>query len=75
MAAGWIQRVVDAGELFESVMSVMSVMDMVALVVEGVCGVQVSFDAQVIVSLAVVAGVVVWDLFAQGASDGGARDS
>ena len=69
MAAGWIQRVVDAGELFESVMSVM---DMAALVVEGVCGVQVSFDAQVIVSLA---GVVVWDLFAQGASDGGARDS
>lgn len=69
MAAGWIKRVVDAGELFESVM------DMVALVVEGVCGVQVSFDAQVIVSLAVVAGVVVWDLFAQGASDGGARDS
>lgn len=53
----------------------MSVMDMVALVVEGVYGVQVSFDAQVIVSLAVVAGVVVWDLFAQGASDGGARDS
>lgn len=72
MAAGWIQRVVDAGELFESVMSVM---DMVALVVEGVCGVQVSCDAQVIVSLAVVAGVVVWDLFAQGTSDGGARDS
>ena len=72
MAAGWIKRVVDAGELFESVMSVM---DMVALVVEGVCGVQVSFDAQVIVSLAVVAGVVVWDLFAQGASYGGARDS
>ena len=60
MAAGWIKRVVDAGELFESVMSVMGM---------------VSFDAQVIVSLAVVAGVVVWDLFAQGASDGGARDS
>ena len=72
MAAGWIKRVVDAGELFESVMSVM---DMVALVVEGVCGVQVSFDAQVAISLVVVAVVVVWDLFAQGASDGGARDS
>lgn len=72
MATGWIQRVMDAGELCASVMSVM---DMVALLMEGVYGVQVSFDAQVIVSLAVVAGVVVWDLFAQGASDGGARDS
>ena len=53
----------------------MSVMDMVALVVEGVCGVQVSFDAQVAISLVVIAVVFVWDLFAQGASDGGARDS
>lgn len=53
----------------------MNVVDMVALVVEGVCGVQVSCDVQVAISLVVVAVVFVWDLFAQGASDGGARDS
>ncbi len=53
----------------------MNVMDMVALAAEGVCGVQVSCDVQVAISLVVVAGVFVWDLFAQGASDGGARDS
>ncbi len=72
MAVGRVQRVVDAGELCASVMNVM---DMVALVMEGVCGVQVSCDVQVAISLVVVAGVFVCDLFAQGASDGGARDS
>lgn len=61
-----------AGELFEGVMSVV---DMGALMVEGACKVPVSFDVQVIASLVVVVGVAVWDLFAQGASDGGARDS
>lgn len=72
MAVGWVQRVVDAGELCASVMNVM---DMVALAAEGVCGVQVSCDVQVAISLVVVAVAFVWDLFAQGASDGGARDS
>ena len=65
MAVGWVQRVVDAGELCASVMNV----------VEGVCRVQVSCDVQVAISLVVVAVALVWDLFAQGASDGGARDS
>lgn len=72
MAVGWVQRVVDAGELCASVMNVV---DMAALMVEGVCGVQVSCDVQVAISLVVIAVVFVWDLFAQGASDGGARDS
>lgn len=72
MAVGWVQRVVDAGELCASVMNVV---DMAALMVEGACGVQVSCDVQVAISLVVIAVVFVWDLFAQGASDGGARDS
>ena len=70
--ARWVRCMTGAGELFEGVMSVV---DMGALMVEGACKVPVSFDVQVIASLVVVAGVAVWDLFAQGASDGGTRDS
>lgn len=70
--ARWVRCMTGAGELFEGVMSVV---DMGALMVEGACKVPVSFDVQVIASLVVVVGVAVWDLFAQGASDGGARDS
>ena len=70
--ARWVRCMTGAGELFEGVMSVV---DMGALMVEGACKVPVSFDVQVIASLVVVVGVAGWDLFAQGASDGGARDS
>lgn len=70
--ARWVRCMTGAGELFEGVLSVV---DMGALMVEGACKVPVSFDVQVIASLVVVAGVAVWDLFAQGASDGGTRDS
>lgn len=57
VSADWVTRAVRIVELFDSVMSVV---DMSAMILEEACGIYTSFDAQVLLALAVTIFVATW---------------